>query len=71
MKHLNITSDTVPKKQKNHLSQKHQQRLSICQNKGHSSSPSKWTNYRWITLHSPNMTVMDPRHTVQLLLIVA
>lgn len=35
------------------LSQKHQQRLKICQNKGHSSLPSKWTNYGRTTLHPP------------------
>lgn len=49
MRHLNITADTVSKRIK-FLAQKQWQRLKACQNKSHSSLPSKWTRFN---LHPP------------------
>lgn len=51
-RHLNNTADTVPKSTQ-FLAQKQRQRLKVCQDKSHSSLPSKWTNYGRFNLHPP------------------
>lgn len=70
MRHLNITADTVSKKIK-FLAQKQWQRLKVCQDKNHSSLPSKWTKLWKNQLTPTHIPEMNPRHTIHLLLITA